>query len=192
MDKLKFWGVAVGFIAFLWLLSPDPEEPKTGTDFTQTEATIRGQDGLSIPDPLSAPQTMSFKTGKVPITTRGGTLPLVLGFAHTYQQQSAGLMHYRIWPKYMHGLLFLFEQEDTYSMWMKNTYLPLDIAFIDRNGRIVEITTNTTPESQLPIKAPKPVLAVLEIPAGSAKKWNLQKGDQLRLKYFRSSLPASR
>ena len=183
MDKLKFWGAAVGFILFLWIMSPDPEPE--ATDFTTTEAQLTGDGATILSDPLDGPQTMQFKTGKVPITTRGGNLPLVLGFAHSDEQ-------HRVWPNYMHGLLFLFEEEDSYSMWMRNTHLSLDIAFIDRNGRIVQIVRNTTPKSEVPIKAQDQVLAILEIPAGSAAKWNLKKGDQLRLKYFRSALPASR
>lgn len=189
MDKLKFWGIAVGFLLFLWFLAPDPSEQSV--DQKILEATLK-ESGVEVTqDPaFTAVEPMKFKTAKVPLTTRAGNLPLVLGFAYKREQQQAGLMHYRVWPKTMHGLLFLFKEEDQYSIWMKNTHLSLDVAFIDRNGYITEIVTNTTPMSEMPIKAKEPVLAVLEIPAGSIKKWRIQKGDRLRLKYFRSALPS--
>ena len=185
-SKLKFWAIAIGFLLFLWFLSPEPEY-QNADDIM--EARLK-DDGVRVADKTLSKEPMKFKTAKVPLTTRNGNLPLVLGFAHTREQQQAGLMHYRVWPKTMHGLLLLFREEEEYSMWMKDTFIPLDIAFIDRSGYIVGISENTVPESQRPIKAPEPILSVLELPAGSAKKWNLQKGDQLRLKYFRSALPA--
>ena len=184
-SQMKFWAVAIGFLLFLWFLSPEP----SGQNIDDIMEAQLKEDGVTITEKIPTIEPMKFKTAKVPLTTKRGTLPLVLGFAHTREEQRAGLMHYRVWPKTMHGLLFLFREEQEYKMWMKNTFLSLDIAFIDRNGYIVKIVENTTPHSEDPIVAPKPVLAIVELPAGSAKKWNLQKGDQFRLKYFRSALP---
>lgn len=187
MEKLKFWLVAIAFILFLWFLSPDAEE--NNDLITESSVIDKGKVVLEV-DPTTEPQPQKFKTAKVTITTKRGNLPLVLGFAYTPEQQRMGLMFYRVWPRNIHGLLFLFKKEDEYSMWMHRTYLPLDMVFIDRNGYITQIERNTAPESETPIKSKLPVLAILEIPAGSADKWKLQKGDQLRLKYFHSALPS--
>lgn len=208
MDKIKFWGIVLGFIGFLWLMAPsyndESDQPSLVPTGEVADKAAQADGGMTVSDsgapqpaggveitaPEDMPEPMKFQTAKVPITTPRGNLPLMLGFAHTREQQQAGLMNYRVWPNYMHGLLFLFTEEDSYSMWMHDTYLPLDIAFIDRNGYIVDIVENTTPLSDSAIKAPVPVLAVLELPGGSTKKWNINKGDRLRLKYFRSGLPA--
>jgi len=185
-NKLKFWAIAIGFMLFLWFLAPEPDNNSFG-DIREAELK---EDGVTVAEQIPTEEPTKFKTAKVPLTTRNGNLPLVLGIAHKREQQSAGLMHYRVWPKTMHGLLFLFSEEDTYSMWMRNTHLSLDIIFIDRNGYIIAFNENTQPLSERPITSPKPALGVLELPAGSIKKWKIQKGDQLRLKYFRSALPA--
>jgi uncharacterized membrane protein (UPF0127 family) len=198
MEKLKFWGIAIGFILFLWLFTPDDSEPLPEEAFPEQQisqgqiledGSLKG--GIEIPDRKNELPPMQFKTAKVPITTSRGNLPLVLGFAYTPKEQRMGMMFHRNWPRTMHGLLFLFKEEDNYSMWMRNTYLSLDMLFIDRNGYITQIEKNTTPLNDTPIKAILPTLGVLEIPAGSADKWNLRVGDQLRLKYFRSALPGS-
>ena len=186
MDALKFWAVAIAFGLFLWFLSPDTDSSDDVQAILEAEVNEQGKTLES--SPLNAPEPMRFKTATVPVTTKRGNLKLVLGFAYNQEQHRAGLMHYRVWPRNMHGLLFLFREEDQYSMWMRNTHLPLDILFIDRGGKIVHIAYNAQPLSEEPIKAPEAVLGILEIPAGSAEKWNIAKGDRLRLKYFRSAL----
>ena len=190
---LKFWGVAIGFMLFLWFFSPDePEQEQEFAAKTSNFSTVDGKltptQGVDITPPEQNVKPFRYQTGKVPISTKRGKLTLTLGFAHNSAQHAMGLMHYRVWPRNMHGLLFLFKKEDTYSIWMHNTHIPLDVLFIDRSGYITQIATNTVPMSKTPVKAIEPVLALLEIPAGSAKKWGLKKGDRFRLKYFRSAL----
>ncbi len=192
MDKLKFWGAAVAFILFLWVLSPSKDEVVEEGLIKEANLIDDGTQVVNATEnELAKPQPVKFQTGEVPLTTANGTLPLTLGFAVEPEKQEMGLMYARTWPSYMHGLLFLFQKEDTYSMWMRNTYLPLDIVFIDRDGYIQQIERNTTPLSETPIVAKQPVLAILEIKAGSADAWNIKIGDRFRLKYFRSALPAS-
>ena len=61
-------------------------------------------------------------------------------------------------------------------MWMKNTYIPLDMVFIDAHGRIQQIVEQTTPHSLDLIRSNEPALAVLEIAGGEAKRLGLHAG----------------
>jgi uncharacterized membrane protein (UPF0127 family) len=65
------------------------------------------------------------------------------------------------------------------SMWMKNTYLSLDMIFIRADGRILRIAEKTTPESEAIISSGGPVRGVLEVIAGTAKKYGIGPGDQV-------------
>ena len=62
-------------------------------------------------------------------------------------------------------------------MWMKNTYIPLDMLFFDTDGKIVKIISDTTPLSLKILPSDIPVAGVLEINAGTAKKLNINVGD---------------
>ncbi len=98
--------------------------------------------------------------------------------ADDMRERAAGLMNRRELPDGT-GMLFLFGDEEPVSMWMKNTYIPLDMLFIDRFGVIVNIAENTTPLSEEHINSGKPAYAVLELPAGSIKKWDVTTGDKV-------------
>ncbi|MEI9478814.1 MAG: DUF192 domain-containing protein [Deltaproteobacteria bacterium] len=77
------------------------------------------------------------------------------------------------------GMLFIFETEDYHSFWMKNTLIPLSIAFIDKEGRILRITDMKplTLESHAP---PKPVLYALEMKQGWFSANGIKVGDVIR------------
>ena len=75
------------------------------------------------------------------------------------------------------GMLFLLPEKQHLYMWMKNTYIPLDMLFFDSDGKIVKITTNTTPLSLKILPSDIPVAGVLEVNAGTAKKLNINVGD---------------
>jgi uncharacterized membrane protein (UPF0127 family) len=64
-------------------------------------------------------------------------------------------------------------------MWMKNTYIPLDMVFIDSNGRIQQIVEQTTPHSLATISSNEPAQAVLEIGGGEAKRLGLHPGQRV-------------
>jgi len=75
------------------------------------------------------------------------------------------------------GMLFVFEEEDLYSFWMKNTLIPLDIIWINCHQQIVHIEKNVPPCTQDPCpgyRPRQPALYVLELKAGQAEANNLQ------------------
>ena len=89
--------------------------------------------------------------------------------ATTGAQQTRGLMHVRYMPDST-GMLFVYRQPRVLSMWMKNTYMPLDILFIRADGSIANIETHTEPLSLESISAIEPLNFVLELNAGVTER----------------------
>ncbi|MFL2816092.1 MAG: DUF192 domain-containing protein [Alphaproteobacteria bacterium] len=87
----------------------------------------------------------------------------------------------------MEGCFFLFNNEKKASFWMKNTLIPLDIIFINKNGSINKIYKNTIPKSKKRIISKGEVLAVLEINAGEAIRNNIGYESFIDLEKFISS-----
>ena len=80
-------------------------------------------------------------------------------------QQRRGLMFVRELPV-TSGMLFVYDDEAIASMWMKNTFIPLDILFATADGRVSSIEKDTTPQSLRSIRSTEPVTYVLELNAG--------------------------
>jgi len=95
--------------------------------------------------------------------------------ADTPQRQAQGLMFVRSLPD-LRGMLFAYAQSKPISMWMKNTYIPLDMVFIDAHGRIQQIVEQTTPHSLDLIRSKDPAFAVLEIAGGEAQRLGIRPG----------------
>lgn len=89
--------------------------------------------------------------------------------AMTTDQQRQGLMFVREMPG-SSGMLFPYRQAGIRSMWMKNTYIPLDILFIKANGTVSSIAKHTEPHSLASISAIEPVNYVLELNAGITER----------------------
>ena len=85
-----------------------------------------------------------------------------------------------------HGMLFDFEREEPVTMWMKNTYLPLDMVFIRPDGTISRIAAETEPLSTAIIPSGGPVIAVLELNAGVAAKLGIKPGDRIQHPMFKT------
>jgi uncharacterized protein len=119
------------------------------------------------------------------IVSRTGVHTFTVELAVTDQERQQGLMFRRELPE-GRGMLFDFKQDQNVTMWMKNTYIPLDMIFIRADGRIQRIAENTEPESTRVIAAGAPVRAVLEVIAGTAKKLGIRAGDRVAHSLFRS------
>jgi len=98
--------------------------------------------------------------------------------AKTQEERSYGLMGRKHLGK-DEGMLFIFETEDYHGFWMKDTLIPLSIAFIDKEGRTVWITDMKplTLNSHVP---PKPILYALEMNKGWFSSCGIQVGDIIR------------
>lgn len=82
------------------------------------------------------------------------------------------------------GMLFDFEQDRLVSMWMKNTYIPLDMLFISADGAIATIAQMTEPHSLKSISSRVSVRAVLELNGGTAARLGISTGDRVEHKLF--------
>ena len=116
---------------------------------------------------------------EIQVITAGGRHDFKVWIADTAQSRTHGLMFVRSLPADQ-GMLFLFEQPQLASFWMKNTYLSLDIVFIGPDGVVVNIAHNTPPLSLEPIESIAPVAGVLDLVAGAATRIGLVAGDRVR------------
>ena len=103
--------------------------------------------------------------------------------AATPQERARGLMFRRSLPPGA-GMLFDFGRDEIARMWMKNTFIPLDMVFADRNGTVRGIARDARPRSLDTISSPVPVRAVLELNGGEAERIGLAAGDRLRHPVF--------
>jgi uncharacterized membrane protein (UPF0127 family) len=127
----------------------------------------------------------SFDVGGVNIETAGGeTHFFLVEIAETPEQRAQGLMFRRQLDAGA-GMLFLFGGSEVRGMWMKNTLIPLDMLFIDEEGKIVRIEESTVPHSERAIISGEPVAAVLEVNAGTASRLMIKPGDRVRHPAFK-------
>jgi uncharacterized membrane protein (UPF0127 family) len=84
------------------------------------------------------------------------------------------------------GMLFDFGEVKPVAMWMRNTYLPLDMVFIDQHGVVANVAENTEPLSEANIVSVRPVLSVLEVNAGTARRIGLKPGDRVEHSLFKA------
>ncbi|MAE50290.1 MAG: hypothetical protein CMH27_00620 [Micavibrio sp.] len=105
--------------------------------------------------------------------------------ALTPKEQQKGLMFREEMPE-MHGMLFVFGSEFTRSFWMKNTLIPLDIIFIERDGRIQHVHSMAKPLDESAVSSGAPSYAVLEINGGLANKLDIKPGDYIYHEAFRN------
>ncbi len=132
---------------------------------------------------------LSFFCLILPIAAQGADTHLTLNgvsfnveLAVTQQERSRGLMGRKFLAENS-GMLFVYDTPGTISFWMKNMFIPLDILFFDREGRLQEIIPNIQPCRKTPCKTytnKNPAQFVLELPAGSAKKYNITVGNHFK------------
>ena len=89
-----------------------------------------------------------------------------------FEEKQQGLMHVLTMPDTT-GMLFVYETADRHSMWMKNTFIPLDMIFARSDGSIASVIHDTKPHSLKSQGATEPVSYVLELNAGMAKRLNI-------------------
>jgi uncharacterized membrane protein (UPF0127 family)/uncharacterized FlgJ-related protein len=154
-------------------------EPYLNEDlfYLQQLQTKQEELGYIIPDNLSfLPVQVSFNQKKGNIKTTAGTIPLTLEIADTPEQKAHGLMFRNTLPD-KNGMLFLNTSPQEMVFWMKNTFIPLDMIFFDKNKKITHLIQNAEPLSETRRYSNGPVLGVLELPAGSIQKYQIRLGD---------------
>jgi uncharacterized protein len=114
----------------------------------------------------------------IEIVSKTGVHAFAVELATTNAELERGLMFRKSLPEGQ-GMLFDFKVDQPVSFWMHNTYIPLDMIFINGRGRIAHIVENATPMSDTLIPSQYPVRAVLEVIAGTADKLGIAVGDQV-------------
>lgn len=112
------------------------------------------------------------------IATKTGVQVFSVEVATTEEEKRTGLMYRKELPD-GRGMLFDFSPEQEVSMWMKNTFIPLDMIFIRSDGRILRIAEDTVPQSTKIISSRGLAKGVLEVIAGTAKKYGIAPGDRV-------------
>ncbi len=126
------------------------------------------------PDPAEA---------KLVIETARGRQIFDVDVMRTDAERAKGLMFRKSMPD-TYGMLFDFQKDQHIAMWMKNTYIPLDMLFIKADGRIHRIEQRTEPHSEKTISSGEAVRAVLEINGGLSEKIGLKAGDKVIHRMF--------
>lgn len=123
-------------------------------------------------------------TEKLIIQTKSGTEHVFhVEVADTPEKREVGLMFRKEMPK-DHGMLFpMGRPEQVIQFWMKNTLIPLDIIFVDGEGRIQTIKKGQ-PLSLVPISSNVPVIAAIELNEGVTEELDIRPGDTVKHPYF--------
>jgi uncharacterized protein len=123
-------------------------------------------------------QLRDFPRSQLAIERRNGRDTFQVWLAETPAQQEQGLMWLRQLPA-DYGMLFLLGEPRPMTMWMRNTYVALDMLFVNSTGRITHIVARTTPLSEVIISSNGEVAGVLEIAAGEAQRRGIVAGDRV-------------
>lgn len=133
-------------------------------------------------EPLSA-----FPQSLLAIRTAAGkVINFKIWIADTPAREEQGMMFVREMDEHT-GMLFLFPENRRVSMWMKNTYVSLDLLFVDGTGKIDYIAASATPKSEAIIGPPTPEYAVLELKGGACDRFGIKPGDVILHKNFKKS-----
>jgi uncharacterized membrane protein (UPF0127 family) len=111
-------------------------------------------------------------------TSRDVCLLLDIYLADSPEEHAQGLMFVEQLDEF-EGMLFRYRQPASMTMWMKNTYLPLDMLFLRSDGTIAGIVKATTPLSTKRINSPEAVPYVLELNAEFTNRWKIEDGNRL-------------
>jgi len=118
------------------------------------------------------------------VTANGARHHFRVEIASTPNQRAQGLQ-FRKRLEADAGMLFDFRSLQPVAMWMKNTFVSLDMIFITSDGRISKIARKTTPESLVIIESSGLVKAVLEVPGGTTAGFGINPGDRVEHAIFK-------
>lgn len=144
-----------------------------------TAALCRLRSALAMATALLTPAAMAQDAAQqLPVTRLTAGMHLITAeVARSQEERAIGLMHRTSMPT-NHGMLFVFEQPAVHCFWMKNTLLPLSIAFLADDGSIVNIA-DMQPQNETSHCPAKPVRLALEMNQGWFAKRGLKAGSRL-------------
>ena len=125
------------------------------------------------------------KLEPITISTDFSSTMLTAEIADTEELRERGLMFRHIMPPDQ-AMLFDFGKPRPVAMWMKNTYMSLDMIFVREDGTIAAIAENTTPKSLDTVSVQEPVKGVIELAAGTAKRLGIHQNDKIFHRIFKT------
>jgi len=127
--------------------------------------------------------TQKLPVWEIPIEREGQVIAVVKAeIASTHDERTQGLMYRKTLPDGQ-GMLFIFESDQVLSFWMKNTYIPLSIAYISFDGKIVDIK-DMHPHDTNSVSSSRSVRYALEVPQGWFSRVGVLPGDIVIIKDF--------
>jgi uncharacterized membrane protein (UPF0127 family) len=114
-----------------------------------------------------------------------GSLQFAIEVADDPSERAQGLM-FRETLGRTAGMLFVYDEPQSVSFWMKNTLIPLDMIFVDKRGVVRDIHHRAIPGDLTPISSGPDILAVLEINGGLAKRYGITPGTQMQHGVFQN------
>lgn len=155
----------------------------TGGCTSDGEVTGAPDGATTPPGPNAAPvPSPTFGHGRVIIDTGEDPVLLEVEVADSPETHQVGLMHRTSLPE-NDGMVFIFFEETSGGFWMKNTLIPLSIAFFDENGRILKIL-DMDPCTEDPCRIYEPGVAyigALEVNQGAFERWGAAEGDRIQV-----------
>jgi uncharacterized membrane protein (UPF0127 family) len=129
---------------------------------------------------IAACSSQKFKTTLLSIEREDSTaVNITVEIARTDEERSTGLMRRKKLGD-GEGMIFVFDRDQQLSFWMKNTIIPLSIAFIASDGRIIEIK-DMYPNDTNSVKSSRSLRYALEVPQGWFRRANVKPGDVVKI-----------
>ncbi|HWP31824.1 MAG TPA: DUF192 domain-containing protein [Fimbriimonadales bacterium] len=177
MIRKTTWSIFILFALGMFSCNPQPETQKTAQNENSRNAFLP-------PRPLEQPEQRkrltplgSYRKGIVEVKNKHVRVYI----ADSPEKQQEGLMFVK--PHELgqdEGMLFIFTDDTIRAFWMKNTEIPLDIAFLDKGGKIVRVYT-MKPYDESSYSSDYPVRYALELHAGWLEKNSVKEGDTVKL-----------
>jgi hypothetical protein len=134
----------------------------------------------------SAKAEMKMRRDTLTLHTASGAHRIDIEVAESDQEKSYGLMFRRSLGDDQ-GMLFPYPSAHEITMWMRNTFIPLDMIFIRADGIVHRIEMDTEPHSERVIGSQGNVTGVLEMKAGSARRLGIKPGDRVEFPHFKGA-----
>jgi uncharacterized protein len=146
---------------------------------------LSGVVAIAVLIPQQARADEPSKIEQITIVTAKTSSMLTAEIADTDELRERGLMFRHILPQDQ-AMLFDFGKPRPAAMWMKNTYMSLDMLFVRQDGTIAAIAENTVPKSLDTISVQEPVEGVIELAAGTVKRLGIRQNDKVFHRIFKT------
>ncbi|MFT6845499.1 MAG: uncharacterized membrane protein (UPF0127 family) [Flavobacteriales bacterium] len=117
------------------------------------------------------------------VNDTSSVITIEIEVADTDPQRARGLMYRKSMPE-NRGMIFLMDRLEIQNFYMKNTYIPLDIIYVDADKKVVSIQKQTTPLSELTLPSEGPAKFVVEVIGGFCDKYEIKKGTTIQFELF--------